>query len=263
MYMHTLKWIVPVVGVISFIMGIMIGIFQTIELAEQATFISHILSSAFSMGMEGVIQTLLWVTIAFVIIEKTDIKKTEKKEWKLEDLPNVTKKETHSIPLSDILVGARLTWFFTMASVSICSGWLPQHILFGFSKNIVTEVFATSFLSTSLPICILIGITGLGEYVCKAIDRRWSIKVCVATILSNIVTTAGVIYLFCQPTILNPAFITSIKMHKEMPSDMMQFMSTRWPLILTGLMVMNIVVFVIECGYAVYKTMQENKTVIR
>ncbi|MFV0394999.1 MAG: HAAS signaling domain-containing protein [Coprobacillaceae bacterium] len=265
-YIRTLKWLVPLVGIVLLVVGIFSGVFTVMAAGDGVANLKDLFRETISKGISfsasGLFQVVVWTTVGFVVAERTGTKETPDKneEWKLEDLPEIQKNDKGTIPLSDIIIGAVLSAVFTVISVLVCSGIMPIKMGFYYNGTAIEEVFSSSFLSTCIPVFIIIGVFALIEYACKFIYRRWTPVVCVSVIISDIVSTGAFIYLVTRSSIFSQSFMNFVRNNEWGSHDVMQFIGkeSNNPVLLI-IIVIAVVIAVISCGHALYKTMQENK----
>lgn len=262
-YIRVLKWVLPLIGGILVIIGVFSGTFSAISagdgVVEIKDLLKEIISSGISLAVNGIFQVLIWITAGFVVVERTGTKETSKDNaWKLEDLPEVSDNKKKKIPLSDIIIEAVMTLVFTGFIILSCSSILPIHMGFSYKGVIVNEVFTSGFLTTCIPVFIIIAIFAIGEYICKFIERRWSPLVCTSVIISNLVSMSGILYLFTRPNIFSNEFINFARDNQWGSHDIMRFIGqeSNNPIIL-GFLAIVIIITLISCGTAIYKTIKE------
>lgn len=89
-YMRTLKWILPLIGVVVLVIGMIIGGIQAIKdgMVAADIFIQNVLSKGISLGLSATFQALVWTTAGFAIAERVGVKTGNLKErdWKIEEI---------------------------------------------------------------------------------------------------------------------------------------------------------------------------------
>lgn len=128
-YVRTLKFVLPLVGVVVLVIGMGVGAVDAIkdDMVDWSYFFSQIFSRGISLGVSAAFQALVWTTVGFAIADRTGSKanKNGQKGWKIEDLPEIAPNDKGRIPLSDSITGLVVTVVFSVAAILICSGTLP------------------------------------------------------------------------------------------------------------------------------------------
>lgn len=207
-YLNALKWILPLVGVLVMLIGFAVGAFDAAKSASTYVpfVISGILSKGVSMGVSAAFQALVWTTIGFVIAEHSgEKKKTGEHGWRIEELPEVQNAKA-SIPLSEGIAELVLSVVFSILGILFCTGRMPFAMMFAQGDMVFYNIFSQSFLDMLVPFILVSLLFSVVQSIAKIKDRRWSIFVCVATVVKSLVDMSFSLYLINQPNILNKAF---------------------------------------------------------
>lgn len=124
-----MKWVLPFVGIIALVIGMILGAIDAIEneMVDTSYLISKLFSSGISLGASAVLQALLWTTVGFAIAERTggNAKESNEREWKVDDLPELKPDNKDRIPLSDSVTELVITVVFSVIAIIVCTGKLP------------------------------------------------------------------------------------------------------------------------------------------
>jgi hypothetical protein len=212
-YIHVLKWIVPVVGVILCIVGMVLGAIDTIkdEMVELNRFILGSIGKGISLGIEGVIQALFWTTVGFVIAERSGYRE-KKEKWKIEDLPEVIKNNRKSIALSDTIAELVILTLASIVFIAFGSGWLSLRIgyLISYDGVQVSQIFTREFWKFCIPLIIFSLICSIGTCILKIRVRKWNGLVSGIAITNNLINLGLTILVFNKKNIFSQEFLSFI-----------------------------------------------------
>ncbi|KPU45952.1 hypothetical protein OXPF_04320 [Oxobacter pfennigii] len=263
-YVRVLKWVLPLVGIVVLVIGIILGAIASIKdgMVDLPYLISNTLSKGISMGISAALQALVWTTVGFIIAERTGAKagQSEEQEWKIEDLPEVLPNDKGKIPLSDSITELVLTVVFSVLAILMCSGFLPIAFVIQNGDVQIHTLFSAAFLAICVPAVACIALLGVCECISKIKARRWTPFVCGAVIVNNIVSTCIIIYLLNRPDLFSAEFTSFLLAVDWGSSDFLRFMGTSG--INAFIVFISIVVAVcslVECGHAVYRTLKNRK----
>ncbi len=255
-YVRALKWVLPLVGAIVMIIGMILGAVQAMggEPVSAADIISSVLSKGISMGLNAALQALFWITIGFVIAERTGAYPASTGEWSVNDLPEILPDDKRRIPLSDSIVELVLTVIFAALAVLLCLGKLPIAFIIQDGETQIRSLFSPGFLSACAPAIVAMALLDIGELVVKIKQRRWTPAVCAAAIISAVVNMAVMLYLVNRPNIFSAEFVEFIASLDLAGFDLLSIMQTQAasPSIIVSVVI--IAIFLLECGTALYKT---------
>lgn len=264
-YVRVLKWLVPVIGGILLVVGMVLGAVEALgreALADGVNLISHVFSQGISTGASGAIQAMFWVTIGFAIADRAGYKSGQSgKDWKVEDLPDVAPAtdNKYKIPLSDSIVELIVIAVFSVVVILFCIGVIPADLAFYIDGEqiIGTEVFSRSFLSACIPATIVIGGLSIVECVAKIIKRRWTPLVCGIVIVNNLASIGVMLFVLRSTSIFSREFLSFLRSREWGDFDVVRFMgeSGEHSFIL-GFLLIASVIAVIECSLAVYRTIR-------
>lgn len=258
-YVRTLKIFLPLVGIALLIIGSIWGAIDSIKdgMVNLTYMISNTLSKAVSLGLSATLQTLIWITIGFVIAERTGTYKDNKKDWKIEELPEVLPSDKSRIPLSESIIELVLTAIFSAAVILACSGMLPISFIILNGDTEIHTIFSSGFLAVCIPAIAVMAIIGMIDCIIKIKIRRWTSFVCSSTIISSLTNMSIMIYLINRPDLFSVEFTAFIQSINWGDFDIIRFMGTGGTKsIIIFISIIIVILSLVNCCMAVYKTLK-------
>lgn len=226
-YIRLLKLLVPIVGIITLVVGAVSGVFETLQ--ESGPQVSKVLQVMFQSGIQsgvsGVMQTLVWTTIGFVIAERTGgFNRQKKEDWKVEDLPPLTAEKL--IPISDPVAEIIGTLVFSAFLIFGALNLFPQ--VFSKTGHAIVNVplFSNSFTMLLIPIVIVGVLLTLNSNVLKLVDRRWTNRVCLWSIIEILVWTILGVFLLMRENIFSSELVELLQEQTWSSGDVLHYIST-------------------------------------
>ncbi|WP_018213198.1 hypothetical protein [Desulfitobacterium hafniense] len=260
-YVRVLKWVLPLVGVVVLVIGMILGAIDAIKdgMVDLPYLISNTLSKGIAMGISAVFQALIWTTVGFVIADRTGAKanKSKEQEWRVEDLPDALPDDRGKIKLSDSIAELVLTGVFSVLGILICRGILPVAFVIQNGDTQIRTLFSSTFLASCVPAIAVMAILAVGACIFKIKVRRWTPIVCGAVVISTIINMCIMIYLLNRPDLFSTeftAFLQSVDWGGFDPLGFMGVGGTNLFVVFTAIVV--VVCSLAECGQAVYKTLK-------
>lgn len=211
------------ISMLKMVIGICVSVFigisllvWIIEFTGGGDYIDHItklISSVISSGVNGALQATFWVTIVFVILERTGMEPGYipifNKEWTPDHLPE--------IPVNDKLKISRgetvFSMFFTILFTALIF-FQPQLIAFysvqGKEPLTSTPLFDLDRLKFYLPIILILTVIQLVLSVWKYIARSWNLPLIIMNAIYNMVICILVIVWMSDPSLFNSVFTDAI-----------------------------------------------------
>ncbi|MDR1631169.1 MAG: hypothetical protein LBS36_13305 [Oscillospiraceae bacterium] len=256
-YLRVLKHLVPIVGALVFVIGVFVGIMESLDFENGLAYrISHILSQGFSLGFSAAFYMLFWTTVGFVIAERTGAYNGLQKhrEWKISDLPEQMPGSGKRIPLSDSIAELIVTLVFCGTIILYCFNAFPFLLI----RNGALEnfhIFNAAALNFGKLAFSVIAVLGSVEALMKIIFRRWTLPVLLATLANSLVSMGFLLHIFNRPDLLLPEFVTYVKTAEWGNADIERFfVQDGLQVILLLVCVLVVLVSLLEIGLAVYKT---------
>lgn len=261
-YVRVLKWVLPMVGGILLVIGLLMGVVENLDsgMTPLPDFIAAVLTNGISMGVSGALQALLWTTVGFVIVDRTGAKSVpSSKNWNVNDLPEVKpyEKDKSRIPLADSIVELVVIVVFSAIGIALCAGAVPIVFFHRGSGTEIVHFFSDSFLALCVPFIAIGCLLGVVECVVKIVKCRWTPLVCGTVIAGNVAGVGLMLYLFTRQNILSPEFSAYVQSQNWGSLDAMRFLGN--PVanpILVVIAAIVIIATVAECASALYKTLR-------
>lgn len=207
-YISLLKLVIGIV--VPLILGITI-LTWVADYPENSTYIKLIIDLIINaLGAAG--QAAAWVTIVYVILERTGVSVGElpfyKKDWTVDDLP--TDVVSPSKKISRAETGVSL--FFTLLFVSVLY-FNPNIIAMYITENSTTKIiplFSEESLNQYMIAIILISLVQLAFIVWKFIQNKWTMPLAIANVIQNTASCILITCLLLDSKIFNPGFFNGI-----------------------------------------------------
>lgn len=200
-YVNVLKRILsialPVVAAVAFF----------VALADDPMDFIHAVGQALGRVVDAVIGIVLWVTVGFIIVERTNAKPTDlgrakTQTWTVNQLPELPKKR-------QISIGE------TLANIVFIIGFTAWVALPSFRAGIQSNGEFIPFLHPNLwrvwmPLFFVIaGLTVIHE-VFKLKIGNWTPALMAANVVLSLVSMAYIVALVMTQEVINPAFLTAL-----------------------------------------------------
>lgn len=263
-YVRVLKWVLPLVGVVVLVIGMILGAIDAIKdgMVDLPYLISNTLSKGIAMGVSAVFQALIWTTVGFVIADRTGAKanKSKEQEWRVEDLPDALPDDRGKIKLSDSIAELVLTVVFSVLGILICRGVLPVAFVIQNGDTQIRTLFSSSFLASCVPSIAVMALLAVGACIFKIKVRSWTPIVCGAVVVSTIINMCIMIYLLNRPDLFSAEFTAFLQGVDWGSFDPVRFMGVGGAnLFVVFIAIVVVVCSLAECGQAVYKTLKYKK----
>ncbi len=268
-YIRTLKWVVPLVGGILMLIGMVIGAFESLGegMVDAPRLAGRVISQGITFGLTAAFQALVWTTIGFVIAERAGaFKEQEDKSWAIDSLPELIEEDKSEIPLSDSIGTLIVVVLFSVIGLLLLLTTITFTFVLGGDTYVIKDLFAPDFIALLVPFIIIGCILGVIESVVKIVVRRWTPLVCAVVLTSNVISIVLLIILLSQQEILSQSLLTlaesqswwqivSVKIGAFTPT--MNLAQLIWVLII----IFTIIGILIECGVAIYRTIRASNPV--
>lgn len=260
-YLRLLRLLVPIIGILTVVVGAVTGGIEAFQ--QNGPKVSSVLQVMFQSGIQsgvsGVMQTLVWTTVGFVISERTGLLKDKKtEEWKVADLPAVMTEKM--IPISDAVAEIIAVLVFSAFILFSALNAFPQ--IFSNTGPVIINmpVFSSSFTRFLIPVLIVGILLTLVTSVLKLIDRRWSNRVCFWSIIDNAVSAIMWVLLLLHNNIFSQELVDLLQEQTWSDGDVLHYISTgdtlSIRLIISAIIV---VVAVIQIGIVIYYRSKRNQ----
>lgn len=212
-YISVLKLVTGIVAIVLLIVTFL-GEIVNPSISEGLTQISiNIASKTVSAVVEGIIQGFLWVTLVFVIIERTGVNEGKvpfiKKKWSVEDLPEIPVSKGRKISRVETAFGM----FFTMLFLIILYFRPEIFGIYSTGENgitLVTPLLSAVRLQYYIPAIIIIAFLGFGIQAWKFISMEWSLPIAIANAINNLAFCILLIVMLGDASLLNNNIIPDL-----------------------------------------------------
>ncbi|MEO4052346.1 hypothetical protein [Solibacillus sp. CAU 1738] len=239
-YIGTIKIVVPWAIVIALLVHIVENVLLiSVEEALLSSIINAITVTTVNL-VSVVFQVLFWITLGFVIVERTDgLNITQKKAWTPDDLKNVKIiPKDKKIPLSDIIFGIIGMTFFTI--IYFYADRLVGVYQTADNGNLtfVLPIFNQDTLIFYAPIIIFLIILQYAMLIYKFKIRNWTTKIAAVNLVVNLLGTIVFIFIANNPHLLNEAFIPYM-------ADTLQITSSKVELFTERIIWISVAIFIV------------------
>ncbi len=231
------------ISVLKLVIGICITVFVGIAIFSQVleppvdgyhygNF--HILFSDLIYAVfDGVIQGALWVTLVFVVLERSGVEAGQvpfsNKQWTPDDLPALPAYDKKKISRGETIFSI----FFTILFTSIL--YVKPQLIALYSKDSTGAINATPFfnvdrLQSYMAIIFILLVIQLGIFVWKYVAGSWSLPLAIANAIYNVAFCILIIVMLSDQALFNTEFFSKIVVLTNGSSpDISTWMnSTKW-----------------------------------
>ena len=258
-YIGTIKTVVPWAILIT----LLVHIVESIALFTGEEALLPAIIKAFATTLATIIsvllQVLFWITIAFVVIERTDglkgriplIKDTQ--AWTPDDLKNTTiiPKEKN-IPISDIAFS-----LFGTALLAILY-FNADHLAGIYQTNdngtleFMTPVFNQETLLSYWPIIVFLIVLEILLNLYKLKTRKWTIRLAGLNAIVHLLSTIAFIIIVSNPNLIHEAFIPHM-------ADTMQITSSTVATFMDRIVWVSIIIIIVTNVIDIFNSFRKAK----
>ncbi len=200
-YITLLKLVTGIAAVTMGGIAIFTWLFNFADAQKPATIVANIISAFF----EGALQGAFWVTLVFVIMERSGVHEGHspftKKKWTLKDLPDIP--DYGKKKISRVSTTAEM--LFTVI-VTVVLVFRPEVIGISINGSQFVPILNADRLNTYIIGIVLLGVISLGILVWKTIYPYWSIPLAAANAGFNIATAILMLFMVRDTQIVNDEF---------------------------------------------------------
>ncbi|OPX44432.1 hypothetical protein CLHUN_17310 [Ruminiclostridium hungatei] len=211
-------------------------------------------SNAIGSALEGGLQAAFWVTLVFVIIERSGVNENElpfaRKKWSIDELPTSPVPKKALISRADPIVSMFLTILFT--SLIYLKPQLIAVYINDPGRSEAIRLFDNDRLKLFIPAILLLALFQLCIAVWKFIQMRWTLPLAVANAVQD-VGSALLFIIMCNDRLLfNPDFFEKLSQWLKLPLDTT---IDKW---FTGMQAAS-VIFIVICAINIIFTLRKCK----
>lgn len=201
-YIKLLKLVTGIAAITLGCIAIFTGVFNFSAVQKPEEIVSDVISAA----MGGAMQGAFWVTLVFIIMERSGVHEGhspfKNKKWTLEDLkaiPDYGKKKISR-------VSTTVEIFFTILFAALLI-FRPEIIGVSLKGSGFVPILNAEILSAYTVGIVLLAIVSLGILVWKTIYPYWSIPLAAANAGFNIATAVLMLFMVRDTNIVNVKFL--------------------------------------------------------
>lgn len=201
-YIYTLK----IVMIIFILVGFSVGLIETIVSHESSsiwTLIGQIISLIFESIFEGIFSSFAIVTIIFVIIEH--VQRTEKKEWKIKDLPELPKEGNVKISRAGTVVSIIFSVSFSTVFILILASY-HRYIGLYVEGQLVAPFFNPNTIRIFVPLFVILLGMNILTYLLKLIDGQWTKRVTILYTVQEVIQVILMVVFLTRPDLIHGDF---------------------------------------------------------
>lgn len=225
-YLRLLKLLVPIIGILTAVIGAVTGVVEVFQQGSQQvdTILQVIFQSGIQSGVSGVLHTLVWTTIGYVIAERTGAFKKKPDDWKLEDLPPLTNEKVIPIsdPVAEIIATLVFSAIFIFVSLSTFSHVYIESV--GVRTNV--PLFSNSFTRLLIPVMVIGVLLTIIVNVMKLIDHRWTNRVCLWSVIDHAISAIMWVFLLMHNNIFSRELVELVQEQEWSTGDILHYIST-------------------------------------
>lgn len=244
-YVTYVKKIVPIAAALAFIFGLIDSLTDYSSGQELIKLVIKSFMNGFGSAFDVAVQVVVWVTIIFAIMERTNKEKSEQplttkfKEWTVNDLKAVkAAPEKKAISKSEVIWGA--IWIVVWANMYYYANhWIGIYEENGNGLTFVTAVFNQKVLFHYwYSIVIIIGLE-VALILFKIIKGHWTKSLAIYNAVVEVISSIVFIVILVNPHLLNRSFVTYASQHWSVPSNQL----------VSGFVITGIFIFVISAVF--------------
>lgn len=217
-------------------------ILQVMEPVLWLDFLENLFASVF----EGVLTGYAVVTLIFSMMQSQKLKLKE--SYDLDDLPPAPKKK-QEISTMDCAVSIGFIAVFLVVFLAV-----PQTFSAVFTETgEIIACFDTAVIRSNWYILVLFALAGIIRESVKLMEKRYSKRVLVTSVASNIVSAVLCVWWLCRDDIMNPAFVANMEQIFTGDSAFLLQIFERFNLFLMGVMLLALVLDTVDAAVKLEK----------
>lgn len=212
-YISVLKLVVSIVAIVFAFIAVIDSTFDSSIDGGILSLSIEIFINVLVGMIQGIIQAALWVTVVFVIIERTGVSHGNmpfsNKKWSVDDLPSETIHSKRKISRVETAFGM----FFTILFTSLLY-FYPQFMgiyeMGGNGSVSITPLLVSEVLHSYMWVIILLFVVSFCILIWKFIYGYWNLSIATACTIINIAVCILVFTMVNDKALLNQEFISRV-----------------------------------------------------
>lgn len=211
-YIAILKMVVGICIAVSVGISILVAVVNPSD-ADITTRVVEIFTSVITGALVAAVQGTFWVTIIFVILERSGVETGHYpfygEKWTPESLPEITPSDRLKISRGETAFSMICTIVFTAVL------YLQPQLIAVYSKGeegIVnsTSLFNVSRLKVYMIIIFILAVVQLGVFVWKYVKERWNLPLIICDAVYNVMLCILVVTMLSDSALFNAEFVPAI-----------------------------------------------------
>jgi len=210
---------------------------------------SQLIANVIAGAVSAVVQAFMWITVIFIILERKKVKfNGDEFLSKLRPVPDKRAQIKIHEPIVNVLwhiaaVVLLLVFPYLIGGYSESTGWVPA--------------FDETYIRASWYLVVLWAAFGITREIVKLIDRRYSKRLALTTVIANIFTGISAALFFANSRIMNPVFVEKVgEMIKGGGVDKIRWMSSYVNLFVLAVMLFALL---LDIGVTVYRAIRYDR----
>ncbi len=208
-YNQYIKLLKLVTGIAALTMGC-IALVAWIFSPDVAITPTNIVSDVISAVFEGALQGAFWVTLIFVIMERSGVQEGHSpfanKKWTIKDLSDIPDYGKKKISRVSTTVEILFTIIVTVVLI-----FRPEVIGISINGSQFVPILNVDRLNTYIIGIVLLGVISLGMQVWKTINPYWSISLAAANAGFNIASAILMLFMVKDSQLVNDGLLTLLE----------------------------------------------------
>lgn len=189
-------------GIVVPIITIVVGVSMAIAGAS----IWNIALSAVGSGFAVGVQLTFWITVVFVILDRTDrVSVAKALEWDLDDLP-----EFPELPDRDIGMGDTVASIIGLSLLAAFLLWQPGYQEPFDTASPPIPIIDPRLSTLWIPVLVVVLLASIALEIIKYRVGQWTVPLAVINTLLNLAFAIPAIWLIASDQLLNPEFVSAI-----------------------------------------------------
>ncbi len=212
-YISMLKMVIGICVSVTLGIAALVWILEFNDGGQLIENISKLIGTLISAGIEGALQGAFWVTLVFVILERSGVEAGYlpffNKEWTPDDLSEESANDKLKISRGETIFTMCATILFT-ALIYVQPQLIAFYTMEGKGRLTISPLFNLERLDFYLPILLILAFIQLALSVWKYIAKHWSLPLIIMNAVYNTVISILIIVLMNDITLFNSGFTQAI-----------------------------------------------------
>lgn len=213
-YLEVLKLVVTIVMIVLLAVNLLSFVLGTSTESFGFGDIAELIGTMISSSISGGLQAAFWVTLSFVILERTaadeGYHELFKKDWSPKDLDPVPSSTTHKVSKVEAVVGLVFTVIFVVflytGSDKFGIFWIRDG---GTMENI--PIFNMERLQTYLPIFLVFAGAQVILFIWQMVKEYWDMPMALYNLFFEVAFMVLILVILVDGSLLNPELYTELQ----------------------------------------------------